>query len=495
MTYSVLASAVPVDHPRSSARKLSASQTSTSRPGTPIVTPRTTTPSVSRPPSRSVSRLTTFGPHQGEQQLEELGEEEEEDQENSKNLHQRNRRLTRSVSQELAEEVESSEELLSGASLVSISETDTFPPSSAPSTPPRGRPSSQTEEGRRLGFSATCGRPSCAPGHLKSLSRALTAASASYRTRHSKYCNCSSTHLLNEVAMVDAQVIYASSHDPQFPPAAIMDGRRETFWVSSGLYPQFLVVSLPGLTSIDNVNIVAYNVRKISVARSIKKQPTDFEEIAQEELNQDEGKLQESPILSQNVSAIFLRISIEEAYDHFCAVHSLRVTGSVSNQGNNSSALPAKKTLIADTPIPPKESTLAIREVPSYQKPHEIEQPSSVKPINVAPMDEDDIGEDFSPMVEDIGPDMSPTVEDMVEDMGADLSPRAEDIVADASPTVEDKEEDLSPRVEKIGADMSSLVEYIGDDDEDDMFPVTQVKGATLIKAVGDDDADDLDEF
>ncbi|XP_066969871.1 uncharacterized protein [Macrobrachium rosenbergii] len=390
MTCTVLASAVPVDHPRSSARKLSSSQASASRPGTPIVTPRTNTPSASRPPSRSVSRLTTFGTLPGEQQLEEVGEEEEEDQENrnqqpqqqqqqqqyQQQHHHRHPRLAKSISQEYAEEIESSEELLSGASLSSISETDTFAPSSAPPTPPTGNPNS--EDGERFGLSGTCGRASCVRG-LKSLSRALTTASASYRTRHSKYCNCSSTHLLNEVTMVDAQVIYASSHDPNFPPAAIMDGRRDTFWVSNGLYPQFLVVSLPGLTSIDNVNIIAYNVRKISVARSIKKQPTDFEEIAQEELNQEEGKLQETPILSQNVSAIFLRITIEEAYDHFCAVHRLSVTGTVSNPNPTSASLPPSKPKVktetpAVAPPPKKDSTMAIKQVPAYQRPHEIEQ-------------------------------------------------------------------------------------------------------------------------
>ncbi|XP_064115627.1 uncharacterized protein LOC135221750 isoform X2 [Macrobrachium nipponense] len=485
MTCTVLASAVPVDHPRSSARKLSSSQASASRPGTPIVTPRTNTPSASRPPSRSVSRLTTFGTLPAEQQLEEVGEEEEEECQENRNKqpqqqqqhhHRHHPRLARSISQECAEEIESSEELLSGASLSSISESDTFPPSSAPQTPPTGNPNS--EDGERFGLSGTCGRASCVRG-FKSLSRAVTTASASYRARHSKYCNCSSSHLLNEVAMVDAQVIYASSHDPNFPPAAVMDGRRDTFWVSNGLYPQFLVVSLPGLTSIDNVNIIAYNVRKISVARSIKKQPTDFEEIAQEELHHEEGKLQETPILSQNVSAIFLRITIEEAYDHFCAVHRLSVTGTVSNPNPSSASLPPSKPKVnteAPSVVPPpkKDSTMAIKQVPTYQRPHEIEQGSpSISSINEAPAVED-------------------TTWLLRSKVAGDRAAKADDVISMVG--------DRAARTD----DVTSMVEEIGGDDEDadDVFPLEQSptdifpegKRSNIIK-VAEGDSDDMDEF
>ncbi|KAG7153409.1 Intraflagellar transport protein 25-like [Homarus americanus] len=306
----------------------------TPRPGTPIVTPRTSFQfhgssasrstsrlgsssrstnclgSSSRPTSRlgsssrPVSRLTYLGTPPEEE------EEEEEREEENRHLQREDSIVT----------------TLSATSLSSSSGGDNssgLPES--PESPSRGTPlpiSPRLEE--RLRHSVSCFKRL-----IRSSSRTHTATS--YRARHSRYCGCSSGHSIDEINMVDAKVIYASSQDPTFPPSAMLDGRPDTFWATSGLYPQMVVVTLPGITSVDALTILAYNVRRVSVARSIKTQPTDFEEVTERELPHDEGKLQSSVLSSEQITAAHLRITIIEGHGHFCSVHKVSVTGTASS--------------------------------------------------------------------------------------------------------------------------------------------------------------------
>ncbi|XP_042885360.1 uncharacterized protein LOC122261660 [Penaeus japonicus] len=104
---------------------------------------------------------------------------------------------------------------------------------------------------------ASAGGASCRQ-EARALSRARITSSTSYRVRHSRYCGCSSGST-DEVTMVEAKVIYATSHDPNYPPGAMLDGRHDTFWATGGLYPQVIVVTLPSVTSVENVTFTAYN--------------------------------------------------------------------------------------------------------------------------------------------------------------------------------------------------------------------------------------------
>merc|ERR1739838_765094 len=117
--------------------------------------------------------------------------------------------------------------------------------------------------------------------------------------------------------MVQAKVVFASSQDPAYPPDAMLDGRPDTFWATSGLYPQQFVVSLPTVSVIDTVALTSYNVRKVVVARSVKSNPTDFEDFSEKELEHDEGKLQNAVVSSDQISAAHIRITITAGYGHF----------------------------------------------------------------------------------------------------------------------------------------------------------------------------------
>ncbi|KAK3873755.1 hypothetical protein Pcinc_021262 [Petrolisthes cinctipes] len=211
-------------------------------------------------------------------------------------------------------------------------------------------------------------------------------STALYRARHSRYCRCASGEGSVESAeaaavaatMVEGKVVFSTSHDPTFPPTAILDGRNDTYWASSGLYPQVVVVSLPTITSVTSLDLLAYNVRKVVVARSVKNQPTDFEDVIERELPHDEGKLQNSVLSSEPMTASHLKITIVEGHDHFCSVHKVTVVGSATSAGGQAGLGGVTKNITRDTPMPPKPAT-----------PHEPASPLMVRqrsPRQVLPM-------------------------------------------------------------------------------------------------------------
>lgn len=133
-----------------------------------------------------------------------------------------------------------------------------------------------------------------------------------------------------DVAFKDAgaSVILSTCCDEENPPENIIDGSSQTFWMSTGLYPQEFVISFAGLMNVNSVAIECNSVRNLRVERSIQNEPQDFEVIGEKELENLEGHIQseEFPI-SNNTTAQHLRFSIDSAYDHFISVHKVVVNG------------------------------------------------------------------------------------------------------------------------------------------------------------------------
>lgn len=63
-------------------------------------------------------------------------------------------------------------------------------------------------------------------------------------------------------------VSLASSADPNHPPDNIIDGKLDTFWITTGMFPQEFVVTFPSLMNINTVKLTMHNVRRITIERS-----------------------------------------------------------------------------------------------------------------------------------------------------------------------------------------------------------------------------------
>ncbi|XP_051543937.1 intraflagellar transport protein 25 homolog isoform X2 [Myxocyprinus asiaticus] len=99
-----------------------------------------------------------------------------------------------------------------------------------------------------------------------------------------------------------AQIVLVSSSDENHPPENIIDGKTETFWVSTGMFPQEFIIRFPDNMKIFTISIHSYN-----------------------KFEHTESSLQNNDINVNVSNATHLRFLILSGYDHFVSVHKVSV--------------------------------------------------------------------------------------------------------------------------------------------------------------------------
>ncbi|KAF6344678.1 heat shock protein family B (small) member 11 [Rhinolophus ferrumequinum] len=124
-----------------------------------------------------------------------------------------------------------------------------------------------------------------------------------------------------------AEVILATSSDEKHPPENIIDGNPETFWTTTGMFPQEFIVCFHRLVRIERLVIRSYFVRTLKIEKSTAKEPVDFEQWIERDLVHTEGQLQNEEIMARDDHATYLRFIITSAFDHIAAVYSISAEG------------------------------------------------------------------------------------------------------------------------------------------------------------------------
>ncbi|KAM5249142.1 intraflagellar transport protein 25 homolog isoform 1-T1 [Ctenodactylus gundi] len=126
-----------------------------------------------------------------------------------------------------------------------------------------------------------------------------------------------------------AEVILATSSDEKHPPENIIDGNPETFWTTTGMFPQEFIICFHKHVKIEKLVIQSYLVRTLRIEKTLSKEPVDFEQWVEKDLVHTEGQLQNEEIVAHDGSATHLRLIILSAFDHFASVHSVSAEGVV----------------------------------------------------------------------------------------------------------------------------------------------------------------------
>ncbi|XP_035107452.2 intraflagellar transport protein 25 homolog isoform X2 [Callithrix jacchus] len=103
-----------------------------------------------------------------------------------------------------------------------------------------------------------------------------------------------------------SEVILATSSDEKHPPENIIDGNPDTFWTTTGMFPQEFIICFHKHVRIERLVIQSYF-----------------------DLVHREGQLQNEEIMARDGSATYLRFIIVTAFDHFASVHSVSAEGTV----------------------------------------------------------------------------------------------------------------------------------------------------------------------
>ncbi|KAI9207701.1 uncharacterized protein BJ171DRAFT_280092 [Polychytrium aggregatum] len=65
---------------------------------------------------------------------------------------------------------------------------------------------------------------------------------------------------------LSGRIALASSVDPRFPPENVIDGSAKTFWMTTGMFPQSIVVSLPYAVHVKKLTLTSTRVASIQIS-------------------------------------------------------------------------------------------------------------------------------------------------------------------------------------------------------------------------------------
>ncbi|XP_068809311.1 intraflagellar transport protein 25 homolog isoform X2 [Struthio camelus] len=128
-----------------------------------------------------------------------------------------------------------------------------------------------------------------------------------------------------------AALVLATSSDEKHPPENMVDGRSETFWTTTGMFPQEFIIGFPACVKVRKVAVQCYLVRTLRIERSVSKEPVDFEQCIEKDLQYTEGELQTAEFPLPDFQATYLRFIIKSAFDHFVSVHRVMAEGTAEN--------------------------------------------------------------------------------------------------------------------------------------------------------------------
>ncbi|TRY75287.1 hypothetical protein TCAL_09757 [Tigriopus californicus] len=139
---------------------------------------------------------------------------------------------------------------------------------------------------------------------------------------------------MEELALEDAgtRVTLATSHHPKYPAANVLEESGTKPWISTGMYPQTIVLTFSDLKAVTMVGLKSYNVKEIEIESSSTDRTTNFTAIKTKILPISLGSPQDHVIVDSKDTAAFgaqhIRLRITAGYDNFCAIYQLSIKAS-----------------------------------------------------------------------------------------------------------------------------------------------------------------------
>mmetsp|Transcript_144606 Transcript_144606/g.266715 ORF Transcript_144606/g.266715 Transcript_144606/m.266715 type:complete len:243 (+) Transcript_144606:93-821(+) len=119
------------------------------------------------------------------------------------------------------------------------------------------------------------------------------------------------------------RVYMVSSLDPDHSADNIIDGNHSTYWISTGLYPQEVILELDEPTMLSSIKVATTHVRRLRVEGCHSQQPVSFAMVTEAELENTHGSLQISELPCSTAQLKFVRVIFVAGWDDFCTCHNL----------------------------------------------------------------------------------------------------------------------------------------------------------------------------
>mmetsp|Transcript_101356 Transcript_101356/g.302243 ORF Transcript_101356/g.302243 Transcript_101356/m.302243 type:complete len:203 (+) Transcript_101356:172-780(+) len=126
------------------------------------------------------------------------------------------------------------------------------------------------------------------------------------------------------------KIFMVSSLDPAHPPENVLDGSDVTYWISTGLYPQEILLGLGRPARVSSVRLSCTRVRGVRFEGCHEDKPVNFTLLAEFEVaDAQDGRLQFHEMLcgEQVRPTEYVRLLILSGWDDFCTIHRIQVLG------------------------------------------------------------------------------------------------------------------------------------------------------------------------
>ena len=112
------------------------------------------------------------------------------------------------------------------------------------------------------------------------------------------------------LASVGTKISVSTSSDDEHQPEAMIDGRTDTFFVTTGMFPQEVVFSFASLMKVESFGLASCNVHRFVIEKSANSDPSDFEPLLERDLKQANSAIKVS---NKNI-VIFAKLLFTFAY-------------------------------------------------------------------------------------------------------------------------------------------------------------------------------------
>jgi len=122
-------------------------------------------------------------------------------------------------------------------------------------------------------------------------------------------------------------MIVTTSLDDRYPAHQMLDGNDNTFWISTGLYPQEIILKTnPEGCALKSLKTVSTNIKSLKVDATIDPEPVNFQPlVVPTSLERKDGRLQSKDFTVNTENTRYLRLTILEGYHDFTTVHKVEV--------------------------------------------------------------------------------------------------------------------------------------------------------------------------
>lgn len=154
------------------------------------------------------------------------------------------------------------------------------------------------------------------PVHVQSLELVL------YHSSINNPCLCRMTNVA--LLQKGARVPLCTANNEEHPAANILDGSSSTFWLSTGLFPQEIIISLSQPSLVTSITILCSHVKEILIEKS-ESDAADLETLLRSELEYQESMQRQEFKLSSPTLMRHIKLIIQSGYDHFVSINCVNV--------------------------------------------------------------------------------------------------------------------------------------------------------------------------